>query len=302
MIFTSAEDYTIDLMEKRFKEVFPDYDVVIDYQSTSDIATKVILEGASSGCDIVFAEEFGYVAKMAAAGVLTDISSMYDTSIFTDETQTEATKKFTLPSVKTGGGVVVNTKVLSDNGIAEPTSYNDLLDAKYKNLISMASPKSSGTGYMFYLSLVNAWGEANALTYFNGFTANVIQYTKSGSGPVNALVSREAAVGFGMISQAVEKINGGNQELKILFFEEGAPFNLYGTSIVKGKESKKAVKDVMDYFYNGFIDEIDGLYYPEPVIKNKAYEVANYPKNVKYADMHDNTLATKEHLLDVWTH
>ena len=46
-------------------------------------------------------------------------------------------------------------------------SASDLLDAKYKKLISMASPKSSGTGYMFYLSLVNAMGQQQAIEYFN---------------------------------------------------------------------------------------------------------------------------------------
>ena len=166
----------------------------------------------------------------------------------------------------------------------------------------MASPKSSGTGYMFFYSLVKAWGEDKALEYFDGLTPNILAYTSSGSGPVNALVNREVAVGFGMISQAVNKINDGNKDLELLFFEEGAPCNMYGNAFVKGKKEKKAVKDIMDYLDSFYTDESNKLFYPEPVLKNKSYNIENFPSNIKYADMAGNNLSNKEALLKKWTH
>lgn len=302
MIYTSTEDYTITYMNECLAQVFPDYNIQIEYMGTSDIAAKILNEGASSDCDIIFGEEYGYVEKLVEAGVLTNLSSMYDYSVYTEESLNTSAKDYLLPSLKTGGAVIVNNKVLTDRGLAKPTSYTDLLDAKYQGLVSMPSPKSSGTGYMFYLSLVNEMGEQNAINYFNSLTPNVQAYTSSGSGPVNKLKQREVAVGFGMISQAVDAINEGNTELEILFFEEGAPFNLYGTSIVKGKETNEKVKAVMDYFYNTFIDAVDAKYYPEPVMKNKTYSVANYPSGINYSDMSNNTLARKEGLLAKWAH
>ena len=166
----------------------------------------------------------------------------------------------------------------------------------------MANPASSGTGYMFLYSLVKAWGEAEALSYFDSLTSNILEYTSSGSGPVNKLVSREVAVGFGMISQAVTKINDGNNELEILFFQEGAPCNLYGNAIVKGKKTKTAVKEVMDYLDSFYTNESNRLYYPEPVLKNTNYNVANFPENIQYADMTGNNLEAKEVLLKKWNH
>ena len=166
----------------------------------------------------------------------------------------------------------------------------------------MASPKSSGTGYMFLYSLVKAWGEEEALSYFDSLTPNVLAYTTSGSGPVNALVGREVAVGFGMISQAVDKINNGNDELEVLFFEEGAPCNLYGNAIVKGKKANTAVKEVMDYLDSFYTNESNRLYYPEPVLKNTSYNVPNFPENIQYSDMTGNNLSAKEALLAKWTH
>lgn len=303
MIYTSIEDYTIEMLQEKLDGQFPDYNIKIEYKSTSDIAAKVIQEGADSDCDIVFGEEYGYLEQMAEKNVIADLTSFgYDYSVFTDDAIATSAKKYLLPAVRTGGAVIVNTKVLSDRGLAEPATYQDLLDSKYDNLVSMPSPKSSGTGYMFYLALVNQMGESQAISYFDSLTPNVVQYTSSGSGPVNALVNREVAVGFGMITQAVEKINSGNTELKILSFAEGAPFNLYGNAIVTGKETRECVKNVMDYLYNTFTDECCARYYPEPVLKNKNYVVNNFPTNITYADMSGNTLAKKQDLLAKWTH
>lgn len=301
-IYTSTEDYNMEHLKQCLDAQFPDYEIVIEYMSTSNIAAKVIEEGAKSDCDIVFFEEYGYLEKMISAGVLDSIEGDYDLTKYNDNGVTAATNKYVLPACITGGSVVVNTKVLAQKGLEEPTSYADLLAPEYKNLVSMASPKSSGTGYMFLYSLVKAWGETEALTYFDSLTPNVLAYTTSGSGPINALVSEEVAVGFGMISQAVNKINDGNEDLKLLFFEEGAPYNLYGNSLVKGKKAKQAAKDVFDYLDSFYTNESSKLYYPEPVLKNVNYNVKNFPSDIKYANMEGNNLTTKEALLAKWTH
>ena len=302
VIWTSTEDYNMEYMQKCLDERFPDYNVVIEYNSTSNIAAKVIEEGASSECDIVYMEEYGYMEKMIAAGVLDSIEGDYDLSRYVDNTVGEATNKYVLPSCITGGAVVINKTVFEQKGLTKPTSYQDLLNSSFKGLVSMASPKSSGTGYMFLYSLVKAWGETEALSYFDSLTPNILAYTTSGSGPINALVNREVAVGFGMISQAVNKINDGNNELEILFFEEGAPFNLYGNGFVKGKKANQAVKDVMDYLDSFYVDESNKKFYPESVFKGADYQIPNFPANIVYSNMEGNNLTAKEALLAKWNH
>lgn len=301
-IYTSTEDYNQEFMQKCLDEKFPEYKIVIENMSTSNIAAKIIEEGANSDCDIVYAEEYGYLEKMISNGVLDSIEGDYDLTKYSDDATKDNVNKYVLPNLRTGGGIILNTKVLQDKGLKEPTSYNDLLSSDFKGLVSMASPKSSGTGYMFYYSLVKAWGEEKALSYFDSLTNNILAYTTSGSGPVNALIAREVAVGFGMVSQAVTKINGGNNELKVVFFEEGAPFNLYGSAFVKGKKANKAAKDVMDYLDSYYINESCKNYYPEPVLKNTDYNIPNFPTNITYANMDGNNLQNKDALLAKWNH
>ncbi len=295
----------MEYLQECLDEKFPQYDVKVEYMSTSNIAAKVIAEGELSDCDIVFAEEYGYMEQMAEKGVLVDLTAFFseeDYAVYTAEALNTQAKNYLLPSYKMGGGIVLNTKRLAEENIPEPTSYADLLGSKYKGEISMPSPKSSATGYMFYLSLINEWGENEAVKYFDSLAKNVNAFTTSGSKPVNSLVLEEVSVGLGMISQAAEKISAGNSELKIIFFEEGAPFNMCGNGIVKGKEKRKGVVEIMQYIHEFFTPSICEKFYPESIINGREFELANFPTGINYADMTGNTLARKEELLKRWKH
>lgn len=297
LIYTSVEDYVIADMNARLSEQFPDYNVIVEYVSTGNHAAKLLTEGVNSECDITYDLEYGYMEKLAKQGVLADLSS-YDSSIYTEDT---VVSQNYLVQCRVGGAVIVNTEVLKEKKLAEPKSYQDLLKPEYKGLISMANPKSSGTGFMFYKSLVNAWGQDEAIKYFDKLTKNILKYTDSGSGPVNDLLQKEVAIGFGMTSHAVTQINEG-APLKILFFEEGSPFTLYGQSMIKGKETRPAVKEVFDFLVKTYSYELNEKFFPEQMFKDKVCEIQNYPKNIVYADMSNNTIEEKEKLLDLWKH
>ncbi|NLU25386.1 MAG: extracellular solute-binding protein [Clostridiales bacterium] len=299
LIYTSAEDYRVTYMQQRLSEQFPDYDIKIEYMSTGDHAAKLLSEGKDTTCDITYDLEYGYMQEMEDKGYLADLSGFCDFSRFDPEV---VESNYYIPELRNGGAVIVNPDVISERGLTMPTSYQDLLDPQYKGLISMPNPKSSGTGYMFLRNLTNAWGEEAAFTYFDELTPNILQYTSSGSGPVNALLQKEAAIGFGMTAQAVTKINQDGANLKILFFEEGSPYSMYGMGILNGKETRQSVKDVFEFLYTTYGEENCEKFYPEKIYNDKTFDVENYPSNIKYGDMKDNTSAEKERLLAKWTH
>ncbi len=294
VIYSGAEEYRNEYFLKRINEAFPDYDVTIEYMPTGNLAAKLAAEGTDTDMDIFYDLDFSYAGLVEQ--YLADVSA-YDQSIYVPDCQIE--NAHYLAATRNGGAIIVNPDVLAEKGIEEPTCYEDLLKPEFKNLISMPSPKSSGTGYMFVKSLVNAWGEDKAFEYFDGLAENILQFTESGSGPVNALVQGEVAVGLGMTAQAVTAINDG-ANLKILFFEEGSPYSLYGYAIPEGKQNRKAVVDVFNFFYTTLVLEDKELYYPEQVFVDQVNNIENYPTDIQYADMHDNTTEEKARLLDNW--
>ena len=151
----------------------------------------------------------------------------------------------------------------------------------------------------FLRQLSNEWGEDEAFSYFEELTDNILQYTSSGSGPVNALVQGEVAIGLGMISQAVEEINQG-VDLKILFFDEGAPYSMYGNAIVHNSYERENVKEVFNYLSTELVKQDNKLYFPDQIFKDFVPDKNNYPKNVHYGNMKNDTREEKERLLSKW--
>lgn len=294
MIYCATEDYRIEYFMKRLKEKFPEYDIAMEYMSTGNLAAKLLAEGKDTDADIVYDLDAGYAAQLSDC--LADLSA-YDQTIYMDDCVVPA-KNF-LPTLRNGGAIIINPAILEERGLAVPASYADLLKEEYKGLVSMPNPKSSGSGYMFLKSLVNAWGEEEAFEYFDALAENILQFTTSGSGPVNALVQGEAAIGLGQTGQAVTEINNG-ANLQIIYFAEGSPYSLYGFGIPEGKQNRKAVKEVFDFFYTDLVTEDLELFFPEPIYKDYAPEIENYPKNIQYADMSNNTSEEKARLLDKW--
>ena len=294
VIYSSDEDYINEYFLKRLNEQFPDYNITIEYLSTGENAAKLMAEGTDTPCDIVWGLEVGYLDNLTDN--LADISQ-YDKSIYVDDMQIGGSKY--LVAHRYSGCIAVNTALLEEKGLAIPQSYEDLLKEEYKNLIAMPNPKSSGTGYIYLKSLVNAWGEDEAFAYFEQLAGNVLQFTSSGSGPINALVQGEIAIAMGMTSQAVIEINNG-QPFQILYFDEGAPFTACGYGIVEGKQSKQAVQDVFDFFYSTLIHEEKAQFLPEQIFADQENTIANYPKDIPYSDMSGNTADEKVRLLEKW--
>lgn len=293
-IYSSAEDYRNEYYLSRLQEQFPEYDITIEYMETGNHAAKLLAEGTDTECDITLSVEYGYMQKYSEyLAAMTE----YDYSQFMDDTVDPNHKIF--PEMRNGCAIILNMDMLAEKNLPEPTCYEDLLKPEYKGLISMPNPKSSGTGYSFLKSLVNSMGEDEAFTYFAALSENILQYTSSGSGPVNNLVSGEAVIGLGITAHAVTQINNG-ANLKIVFFEEGSPYSAYGYGVIKGKEERQCVKDVFDFLYNTLIYENCEKFYPEQIYKDVTFEIENYPSNITYADMSNNTQEEKERLLSKW--
>ena len=295
IIYTSMEEYRVSYLNQRLAEEFPEYNVIVEYISTGNHAAKLLAEGTASEGHITHNLEYGYLQQLEKAGVLADLSE-YDKSVYTEDT---LVSESIIPQERNGGCIIINTKVLADKGLNEPMCYEDLLSPEYKGLISMPSPKASGTGYMFLKALVNSWGEEKAFEYFDKLSENILQFTSSGSGPLNAIIQGEVAIGLGMTAPTVTQINE-NYPIKILYFEEGSPFSLYGQSIIKGNENTPAVKEVFDFLVNTFNKENCEKFFPEKLYKDTDYSIVNYPTDIKYADMSNNTIEEKTRLLEKW--
>lgn len=295
VIYTSAEDFRNEYMQQRLKEEFPNLNITVQYESTGDSAAKLKAAGADTECDIIVGLDSAYLSSLG--DMLEDLSA-YDYSAYLPE-MIPATKNY-LPWERFSGCIILNKDVMESRNLPVPGSYDDLLDPVYKGLISMPNPKTSGTGYFFLQNLVNTRGEDAAFEYFDGLAQNILQFTTSGSGPVNALVMGEVAIGLGMTFQAVNQINEG-VNLEILYFEEGAPYSTTGSAAVAGRLADPDIKAVFDFLNTDLVREDKELFSPELIFVDQTIAVENYP-DVPYATNMQgmDDVENKDRLLARW--
>ncbi|MBQ3020386.1 MAG: extracellular solute-binding protein [Clostridia bacterium] len=300
VICCSSEQFRNEEMERQLKKQFPDKNIEVQYMSTGKAATKVYTEGKKTEIDILVGLETGYMNKIAKN--LADISDITNKSEieYLDGLTPKDNGDLWVTWEKQAGAIIVNRNVLDKYKLETPDSYEDLLDPQYKGLLAMPDPKSSGTGYFFYKSWVNNWGEDATIEYVDKLHKNLKQFTESGSGPIKMLKQGEIAVGLALTFQAVSEINN-SFPFEIIYPQEGSPYSLTGTAIIKGHKNKAGVEEVFEYIINEFFLYDKEHYSPELVYKGQTIAIENYPSNIVYANMtgiQDDK--EKERLLDLW--
>ena len=297
VICSSSEQFRNDYVQEDLRRQFPQYNIVVMYMPTGKAAAKVAVEKKKTDIDILMGLETGYLSKIQDE--LTDVRGRSRLDYLPGLSPEEQGGKWVIWE-RFAGAIVVNRDVLGKYGLPAPQTYEELLDPRYRNLIAMPDPKSSGTGYFFYQNWVNLWGEEKTLEYVDRLHENLKQFTESGSGPIKMMIQGETAIGLGMTFQAVSEINN-SVPLEIIYPPEGSPYSLTGNAIVAGKEKKSGVNECFDYLIHQSMVYDKENFSPEAVLTEQNNNVPNYPQNIQYADMSGiDDADEKERLLNLW--
>ena len=298
VIYTSMEENRIQEMKKQLKEDFKDVDVVVQSISTGNLAAKLTTEGKNIEADIILDLETAYATGLEKN--FADINKLeeIDTSIYLDGIN-KSDKYLTWS--KYSINLIIDRDYFKKNKLEVPRNYEDLLKKEYKGLIAMPDPKTSGTGYAFYLNVVNEMGEKKAIEYFKKLKGNLREFTTSGSGPSNLLKQGEIAIAMGMTSQGVAAINEG-YNFKIVQLETGSLYNTTSLAIVDGRQDKEKVKEVFNWLINDFGVYDKENFMPDVIYKDQKSKIKNYPTNLKDANMKDiDSNARKAELIEKWS-
>lgn len=295
VIYTSMEEVRNQALKEQVKDEFPELNVVVQYLATGNSAAKIKNEGKKVEADIVIDLETAHMENVKEN--FADLSD-FDSSIYIDGS---IKNNNYFPWVKYTMNLIIDKGYFEDNNLDVPKTYEDLLKSDYKNLIAMPDPKTSGTGYAFYLNAVNIMGEDKAIKYFKDLKKNLREFTTSGSGPTNLLKQGEIAIALGMTAQGVEAINEG-YNFEIVELETGSPYNTTSCGIIKGREDNENVKAVFDWLIRDFGKYDKENYMPDPILKNQENKMKNYPSGLKDANMEGiDSTDNKDDLIEKWS-
>lgn len=295
VIYSSMEDNRNQDLKEMLKEKFTDIDVKVQPIATGNSAAKIKNEGKNIEADIILDLETAHASNLQDN--FADLSD-FDDSIYLDGVN-KSNKYFTW--VKYTMNLIIDKKYFEEHNLEVPKTYEDLLKKEYKGLIAMPDPKTSGTGYGFFLNAVNIMGEKEAVNYFKKLKENMREFTTSGSGPTNLLKQGEIAIALGMTSQGAEAINEG-YDFEIIELETGSPYNTTSIAIIDGRETDENVKEVFNWLVNDFGRHDKENYMPDIIIKDQKVNVKNYPTNLSDANMDGiDSIERKENLTEVWS-
>lgn len=303
VIYTAAEEERIAYLQEALNKQFPDTEIVLQSLGTGQLLSKLQAEGKNGDCDIFYDLEVinAEIILNASPDLFVDLSD-YDFSIY-DSSVTAYTSRHHKYAVngKTAGAFLVNTKLLQEKGLEVPSTYGDMLKSEYQGLISMPSPKSSGTGYSYYNGMITLLGEEAGMKYFDDLNSNIKEYTTSGSAPAKAAVRGDVAIAYGLLWQCVQYANESD-DLIVVIPEEGLAFNLFTMGMISGHETKGSVKAVFDYLYKELNKPQCAMFNPDRIyVDMPAAEIKNYPD--KYSEIAMDGLFDFQHkqdLLDQW--
>ena len=303
VIYTAAEDERIAYIQQELDKKFPNTEIVIQSLGTGQLLSKLQAEGKNSDCDIFYDLEVvnAEIILNAVPDLFADLSdydfSVYDTSV---TGYTSRHHKYAVNG-KTAGAFLVNVKMLQEKGLDIPQTYEDMLKPEYAGLISMPSPKSSGTGYSYYNGMITVLGEEAGMKYFEALNPNIKEYTTSGSAPAKAAVRGDVAIAYGLLWQCVNYANE-NEGMTVVVPEEGLAFDLFTMGMISGHETKGSVREVFTYLYNELNKPQCAKFNPDKIYADMpAAEIANYPasyKEITMAGLFD--FEYKQDLLDKW--
>jgi len=143
---------------------------------------------------------------------------------------------------------MTNTAFLKANNLAPPTSWNDLLNPAYKNMLQMADARTSGTAVTRIFSVLEVYkrDEDKAFEYLKKLRQNVQVYTKSGGGGTLPVGLGQAGGGIFFIVDALETRAKG-YDVTISFPKEGIGSSAEAIALIKGAKNQAAGKRLIDF-------------------------------------------------------
>lgn len=225
--------------------------ILIVRKSTEDLIRQLLAEKEDPRADVVWMVATTGMIRLRAEGLLEPLAGIYEPAGM--EKVRADWRDATMPPQWLGltgwmSAFCVNEgKLPKENGRPLiPRSWQDLTDARYRGMVVMSSPYTSGTGYMALSGLLqmSPYGEADGWAYMDRLHENVAAYTSSGAEPCR-LVAGDGNPGMAIgIAANICPSGGEPAGLTTVYPEEGAGWEMDAVALVR---KDRIGEDALDF-------------------------------------------------------
>ncbi len=301
-IYTALENDQLGPFKTAIEAAVPEVEVVWVRDSTGVITARFLAEKDNPRADMVMGHAATSPRMFEQLGLLETYTPKGADAL--KEVFRDSKEPYTWTGMDAYLGVICyNTVEAGKAGAAPPTSWKDLLDAKYKGKLVMPHPASSGTGYLMVGAWLQMMGEAEGWKFMDGLHENIAVYTHSGSAPCVQAARGERVAGVALdMRGASEKTKGA--PLEVIIPSEGTGWEMEASAIVKGTKNLEAAKKVADWSATKGANELYSKTYATVAMPDTGTAPPNYPANAEKL-MIKNDLAwmaeNRERILAEWS-
>lgn len=243
VVYTSYEnDETIRYLDELKREI-PSLDVRYLRLSTGEIAARILAERHNPQADVIWGLAVTRLIPLAQEGVLEPYKPKGYTRI---PLRYRDNAGFWIAADMYIGALAVNTAELRKRNLPVPKSYADLLDPRYKGLIIMPNPATSGTGFIHVSTWLIGMGEQRGWDYMKRLDANIAQYTRSGGAPGRMAAQGEIPIGLTLTFPILQFKKQGFP-VEAVFPSEGVGYEMEGHALLKGARNPAAARRFLDW-------------------------------------------------------
>lgn len=213
--------------------------------SSGEVLSKLRAEGGTPSADLWFGGGIDAFMSAKDDGLLEQVN--FDASAdlaeeFKDPEGYWYSKGITIV------GFLLNDGLMEELNIEAPASWDDLLKAEYEGEIIMSNPAVSGTNYAVVNALLQAKGEDEGWSYFEGLNKNIAYYAKRGSDPKNKVTTDEYAIGITYIDGTIESLLD-EYDVSIVYPQDGIPWVPEGVAAFKNAENTDAARYFIEWLF-----------------------------------------------------
>ncbi len=277
-VYTAIEAEDLTRYAEAFNEEHPDIKINWVRDSTGIMTAKLLAEKNNPQADVVWGLAATSLLLMKSEGMLEGYAPKGVENLdpkFVDKSS---------PPTWTGmdawvASVCFNTVEGEKNGLAAPTSWEDLTKPEYKGHVIMPNPNSSGTGFLDVSSWLQMFGEEGGWKYMDALHENIASYTHSGSKPCKLAAAGEIPIGVSFAFRGAKSKNAG-APIDIIVPTEGVGWDMEATAIVAGTDNLSDAQKLVDWSITKGANELYNKGYAVVAYPGVAKPVENFPPNL----------------------
>jgi len=299
-VYSALNESTNNEFFGAFKKAYPNVTVnVLPLAAAGELQTRIRTEKASPKADIFIGGSSEFHDPLGKEGLLEAYIAPNAKDI--DAKFKEATGLWTGWYTGIFGFISNNTRIGEVTG--KPSTWDDLLDPKWKGKLVLPDPVKTGGGYIFIATQIFRFGkdEAKAMDFMKKLHANIAQYVPTSPGALT-LIDQGQFVGCPNWAHDIltEKGKGNPIDLTI---PSDTGFEVGAISIVKGTKNLAAAQALVNWSITKEAGELNVKLSNRGSTRTDVAPAAGAPKlsDVKLVN-YDRQWATdnKDRLLKLW--